>query len=182
MLAPGQHTAVIGGAAVVYHVFGKGPVLVAHSGGPGCDWSYLRMPEVEKVATVVYIEPIGTGASARLANPAEYSRELDVSNVEGLRIHLGLDKIVLLGHSYGGFVAQTYALMYPQHLGGLLLYDTSPTNGPDFEKDVESNQPMPRRSMRVLGRCTTCANASARLRPPRSYARTVGEFVSQLIL
>ena len=138
-LAPGQHTAVIDGSAIVYHVFGKGPVLLAHSGGPGCDWAYLRMPEVEKVATVVYIEPIGTGASARLANPAVYSLELDASNVEGLRIHLGLDKIVLLGHSYGGFVAQTYALMHPQHLGGLVLYDTSPTNGPDFEKDVESN-------------------------------------------
>ena len=139
-LAPGQHTAVIDGVSIAYHVFGKGPVVMAHPGGPGGGWSYLRMPEVEKLATVVYVEPIGTGASGRLPNPADYSRERDASNVEGLRVHLGIEKLVLLGHSYGGFVALEYALTYPDHLRGLILYDTSPTTGPDFDKDVESNK------------------------------------------
>ena len=139
-LALGQHTAVIDGSSIAYHVFGKGPVVIAHPGGPGGGWGYLRMPEVEKFATVVYIEPIGTGASGRLPNPAEYSRERDTSTLEGLRAHLGIEKIVLLGHSYGGFVALEYALSYPNHLRGLVLYDTAPTNGPDFQKDVQANK------------------------------------------
>ncbi|WP_394840352.1 alpha/beta hydrolase [Pendulispora rubella] len=113
---------------------------MAHPGGPGGGWGYLRMPEVEKFATVVYIEPIGTGASARLPNPADYGRERDTATVEGLRAHLGLENVVLLGHSYGGFVALDYALAYPNHLRGLVLYDTAPTTGPDFQKDVEANK------------------------------------------
>ncbi|WP_394839034.1 alpha/beta hydrolase [Pendulispora rubella] len=138
-LPTGQHEVVIGGTSMVYHVHGSGPVVVAHPGGPGGGWRYLRMPEVEKFATVVYVEPIGTGASGRFENPADYSLQLDASNVEGLRAHLGIDKIALLGHSYGGFVALTYALAHPDHLAALVLYDTSPTNGPDFDKDVASN-------------------------------------------
>ncbi|WP_394840788.1 alpha/beta hydrolase [Pendulispora brunnea] len=138
-LAVGQHTTMIGGYPIAYHVHGSGPVVFAHPGGPGGGWSYLRMPEVEKFATVVYIEPIGTGASGRLPDPANYSRSLDVANVDGLRAHLGMQKITLLGHSYGGFVALTYALTYPDHVGALVLYDTSAMTGPDFGKDVAAN-------------------------------------------
>ncbi|WP_394849528.1 alpha/beta hydrolase [Pendulispora brunnea] len=138
-LSQGDHTAMIGGMPIVYHVYGKGPVVFAHPGGPGGGWGYLRMREVEQFATVVYIEPIGTGASGRLSNPAEYSRLLDAANVDGLRAHVGIEKVMLLGHSYGGFVALTYALTYPDHVGALILFDTSPTTGPDFQKDVASN-------------------------------------------
>ncbi|WP_394834410.1 alpha/beta hydrolase [Pendulispora rubella] len=138
-LGPGQHTAMVDGMPIVYHVHGQGPVVLAHSGGPGCGWSYLRMPEVEQFATIVYIEPIGTGASGRLADPAQYSRQLDTANVEGLRAHLGIQKITLLGHSYGGFVALTYALTYPDHVRALILYDTAPMSGPERQKDVVAN-------------------------------------------
>ncbi|WP_394849527.1 alpha/beta hydrolase [Pendulispora brunnea] len=138
-LPTGQHKAVIGGMPIAYHVHGSGPVVLAHPGGPGGEWGYLRMPEVEKFATVVYVEPLGTGASGRLENPGDYGLQLDASNVEGLRIHLGIEKFAFLGHSYGGFVALTYALAHPAHVSALILYDTSPTNGPDFDQDVGSN-------------------------------------------
>jgi proline iminopeptidase len=62
-----------------------------------------------------------------------------VKAVDGVRSALGLDKIVLLGHSHGGFVPQSYALAHPDHLRGLILFDTSPTTGPDAQKDVEAN-------------------------------------------
>ncbi|HWL84634.1 MAG TPA: alpha/beta fold hydrolase [Polyangiaceae bacterium] len=138
-LAPGAHTVTVDGTPIVYHVVGSGPVMLAHPGGPGVEWSYLRMPEVEKVATVVYIEPVGSGASGRLSDPNGYTQERYVIGIEGVRAHLGLDKIVLLGHSHGGFVAQSYALAHPEHLRGLILSDTSPTTGPEWQKDVESN-------------------------------------------
>jgi proline iminopeptidase len=44
--------------------------------------------------------------------------------VEGLRKALGLGKINLLGHSYGGVVAQAYALRFPDSLRRLILVDT----------------------------------------------------------
>ena len=137
--ARGTHRATIGGVEIVYHVFGKGPVVVAHPGGPGAWWDYLRMPEVEAFATVVYVEPVGTGASARLADPGGYTISRYVEDVEGLRVHLGLDRVYLLGHSHGGMVAQAYALAHPEHLRGLILYDTSPTTGKEWQRDVASN-------------------------------------------
>ncbi len=138
-LSPGTHRLTIDGAEIVYHVAGQGPVLLAHPGGPGIEWSFLRMPQVEKFATVVYIEPIGTGASGRLADPRGFTMERYVGDVEGVRAHLGLRRFVLLGHSHGGFVAQSYALAHPEHLRGLILYDTTPTTGPEWQKDVAAN-------------------------------------------
>jgi proline iminopeptidase len=138
-LRTGDHRAAISGATIAYHVFGSGPVVMVHPGGPGIEWSFVRMPRLEKFATVVYIEPIGTGASTRLKDSKGYTIDRYVSDVEGLRAHLGLERFVLLGHSHGGFVAQAYALAHQAHLRGLVLYDTSPITGPEWEKDVESN-------------------------------------------
>lgn len=139
VLPPGEHSVMIDGLEQRYHVAGEGPVCLAHSGGPGVGWEYLRMPEVERHMTLVYIEPIGTGKSGRLADPRGYTLDRYVRYVDGLIEHLGLEKAYLLGHSYGGFVAQRYALQHPERLAGLILYDTSPTTTGDFYADLGEN-------------------------------------------
>jgi len=135
---PGLHTVTIGGSTIAYNVAGSGPVIFVHPGGPGLDWGYEKMPEVETFATVVYIEPIGTGHSSRTPGPRGYNLDRYAADVESLRTQLGLNKIILLGHSHGGFVAQTYAIAHNDHLKGLILYDTTPTTGPEWQKDVEA--------------------------------------------
>jgi len=82
------------------------------------------MPTLEKFATVVYIEPVGTGSSGRLSDPNGYTLETYVKGVEVVRAALGVPRFVLLGHSHGGFVAQAYALSHSEHLRGLILFDT----------------------------------------------------------
>jgi len=47
-----------------------------------------------------------------------------VEDVEAVRLALGLGRIDLLGHSYGGVLAQAYALKYQQHLNHLILSST----------------------------------------------------------
>ena len=58
---------------------------------------------------IVLLDPRGTGASARPASGSyelsEFARDLDA-----LRAELALERLDLLGHSHGGFVAMTYAL------------------------------------------------------------------------
>ena len=44
-----------------------------------------------------------------------------VADVEAVRPALDFDQIVLLGHSYGGVLAQAYALKYQEHLGHLVF-------------------------------------------------------------
>ena len=138
-LAPGEHTVVVGGLEQRYHVAGRGPVCLVHPGGPGVGWEYLRMPAVEPHVTAVYLEPIGTGGSGRLADPRQYTLDRYARAVDGVVEHLAAGKVFFLGHSHGGFVGQRYALAHPERLAGLILYDTSPTTGPDFWAEVGQN-------------------------------------------
>ncbi|MEW2498983.1 alpha/beta hydrolase [Amycolatopsis sp. NPDC047767] len=136
-LSPGTHTVELDGLAQRYHVHGSGPVLLAHSGGPGVDWEYLRMPVVEEQLTVVYPEPIGTGGSSRLAtHPDGYTRDRYVRAVVALLDHLGLEKTLFLGHSHGGFVAQRLALTHPERVSGIVLYDSAPVVGAEHGEEL----------------------------------------------
>lgn len=137
-LSQGPHRVTIGGSTIGYNVYGNGPIVFVHPGGPGLDWGYDRMPEVEKFATLVYIEPIGTGRSSHVPGPRGFNLDRYAADIESLRQKVDLPRIILLGHSHGGFVAQTYALQHPDHLRGLILYDTTPTTGPEWQKDVEA--------------------------------------------
>lgn len=135
-LTAGTHTVEIDGVPQVYHVAGTGPVCVVHSGGPGIEWAYLRMPTLEQHLTMVYLEPIGTGASGRLADPRDYRIDTYARFLHGVVEHLDQDRVFLLGHSHGGFVIQRYALDHPDRVAGLVLYDTSPVTGADFWADA----------------------------------------------
>nr|WP_279286955.1 alpha/beta hydrolase [Heliobacterium chlorum] len=138
-LLPGEHQVTINGATLTYYVSGKGPVCLAHPGGPGFGGAYLKMPEVEKEFTMVYFDPVGTGNSERLKNLSDYSFSRYVDDMEKLRQYLQLDKFYLLGHSHGGMVAQLYAIQYPNHLNGLILYGTTPTTDDVYKRDVSAN-------------------------------------------
>jgi proline iminopeptidase len=52
----------VDGVTLVCHVFGEGPVRVAHPGGPGGGWEYLRMPLLGRFMTMLYVEPAGNRA------------------------------------------------------------------------------------------------------------------------
>lgn len=130
-LSPGTHSTTVNGVRQVYHVAGAGPVCLVHPGGPGFGWEYMRMPSLEQHLTMVYLEPIGTGDSGRLAD-RNYQIDTWMQFIHGLVEHLGLPKVFLLGHSYGGFISQRYVLHHSDRLAGLILYATSPVLDAEF--------------------------------------------------
>ncbi|MEV0027702.1 alpha/beta hydrolase [Nocardia sp. NPDC050793] len=131
-LAPGVHTFDSDGIAQRYHVYGRGPVCLAHPGGPGIFWEYLRMPVLEEHLTMVYVEALGTGESGRLpTHPHGYTRERYSRALQRLIDHLGVPEVYLLGHSHGAFVAAYHALHRPAGLAGLILYEGAPVTGPE---------------------------------------------------
>ncbi|PWR09795.1 alpha/beta hydrolase [Micromonospora acroterricola] len=130
--APVAHEITVDGVRQVYHVAGTGPVCVAHSGGPGIEWAYLRTPSLEEHFTMVYVEPVGTGASGRLDDSGDYRLDTYVRFLDAVVDHLGVPRVYFLGHSHGGFVVQRYALDHPDRVAGLALYDTSPVTGAEF--------------------------------------------------
>lgn len=139
-LTVGTHTAEVNGMAQRYHVHGTGPVCLAHPGGPGISWEYLRMPALEENLTMVYVEPIGTGGSGRLpSHPNGYTRECYAQAVVGLLDHLGLPQAHLLGHSHGGFVAQYTALRHADRVAGVILYESAPVTGAEHVAEAMAN-------------------------------------------
>lgn len=108
--------------------FVERPVLFVLHGGPGGD--HLRFKqhslELQEAAQVVFIDHRGCGRSKK-THQREYTLENNIEDVEALRQHLGLERICVLGTSYGGMVAQGYALRYPKRLAKLVLVATAPS-------------------------------------------------------
>jgi proline iminopeptidase len=114
------------GALIYYKAFGQGPPLVMLHGGPGASHDYL-MPHVVPLARthrLILIDERGSGRSERLEDLAQYTVERMVEDVEAVRQQLSLGKIALFGHSYGGVLAQAYALKYQANLSHLILAST----------------------------------------------------------
>ncbi|SEE58805.1 alpha/beta fold hydrolase [Streptomyces sp. TLI_105] len=131
-LSPGTHTFLLAGLVLRYHVHGDGPVCVAHSGGPGIFWEYMRMPTLEEHLTMVYIEPIGTAEDNRLpSHPHGYTRDRYSAFLSTFINRLGVRKVHLLGHSHGAFVAAYHALHRSEQLAGVVLYEGAPVTGPE---------------------------------------------------
>lgn len=59
------------------------------------------------------------------------------ADAAALASHLGFDRVAVLGHSYGGYIALEFALSYPQRLSHLILVDTAPAR--DFPEEVMAN-------------------------------------------
>ena len=101
------------------------PVAFLVHGGPGVDHSSYKLgfsPLSQKLQ-LVYFDHRGQGRSAR--GPKEtYTLENNVEDMEALRQYLGLDKIVVIGTSYGGMVALSYAIRYSQNVSHLIAIAT----------------------------------------------------------
>jgi proline iminopeptidase len=104
---------------------GEGEPLVLIAGGPGASHDYLHALEpLARDTRLIYFDAFGCGKSARASAPGEYGFEQQVADLEALRLALGVSRWNVLGHSYGGAVAQCYALRHPGGIGKLILANT----------------------------------------------------------
>ncbi len=118
--------ASVNGAKLWYESEGSGDPILLISGGPG-DSHAVFHPFFSRLADrnrVIYYDAFGVGRSDRAKSSSEYHFSRDVEDVEGLRKALGLGVVTLLGHSYGGMVAQAYAIKYPRFVKRLVLIGT----------------------------------------------------------
>jgi proline iminopeptidase len=126
-LAAGAHEVVIDGVRFWYRVAGTGargapPVVFLH-GGPGYNshsFATLAGARLEPSLRMVYYDQRGSGRSERPWS-GEYSIARLVEDVEGLRRTLGVPRIALIGHSFGGTLALEYAARYPERVSRMVL-------------------------------------------------------------
>jgi len=120
--------AAINDTNLAFKDYGSGsPVLCLH-GGMGIDSSYLDTAGIRDLASkncrVIIFDQRGHGRSDRSDN-AHYTHYQWIEDARGLAERLQLGKFVLLGHSYGGFLALEFALRWPETLSHLVLVCTS---------------------------------------------------------
>lgn len=108
-------------------IVGNGPVCIFVHGGPGA-WSksfeVMKGNQLEKKLKMVYYDQRGCGRSA-VSTDSSYSLERMVDDIEDIRCSLGVEKIYLLSHSFGGIIAVNYANKYANHLRGLILTNST---------------------------------------------------------
>ena len=103
------------------------PLFLLH-GGPGGDHSSFKtsVNGLADVAQLIYLDHRGSGRSAA-AQPEDCTLDENIQDLEAVRSYLGLEQISVLGSSYGGMVAQGYAIRYPEHMERLILVATAPS-------------------------------------------------------
>ncbi|WP_406055074.1 alpha/beta hydrolase [Streptomyces sp. NBC_01077] len=132
------------GTELAYRIQGEGEPLVCLAGGPMRDAAYLGdLGGLAAHRALVLLDPRGTGGSAEPADPGTYRCDRQVGDVEALRVHLGLERIDLLGHSAAGNLATLYAAAHPERVRSLVLVTSAGqavgvgTTDEEWDKAVE---------------------------------------------
>lgn len=125
----GEHNAILNGVRLWYKVAGQPragqpPLLFLH-GGPGYNsYSFEKTigVQLERHTQMIYLDERGSGRSERPQNK-RYEMLVLVEDVEALRQSLGVNQLVVMGHSFGGTIALEYAARYPDHVQKLIILD-----------------------------------------------------------
>ncbi len=113
------------GIKIYYKLYktGSNKKLITLHGGPGGSHDYL-IPLADLAnygINVLFYDQFGCGRSEDPKDPSDYTVEHGVEELEELRKQVFNDKVVILGHSYGGLLALAYAIKYQHNLKGLIV-------------------------------------------------------------
>jgi proline iminopeptidase len=102
----------------------SGNVLIAINGGPGLSSHYMLGLEDlagENFAVVTYDQRGVSRSSAPPMEPSNYTFAKYVDDLDAVRKAVGVEKVHLFGHSWGGLVAMRYATVYPEQVRSIVL-------------------------------------------------------------
>ena len=125
------------------------PTIVVVHGGPDFDHGYM-LPEMDALAAsfrLVYYDQRGRGRSTLACKPDSVTIQSEVDDLDAIRSQLGLDQIVVLGHSWGGLLAMEYAIRHRDRVSHLVLVNTAPVS--------RSQRRLSPVAQRLAGRATT---------------------------
>jgi proline-specific peptidase len=146
MEAATANHAVVNGARIYYEVHGPddAPVLAILHGGPGVGDCRDQVRDYGALADEFRLLFYDARGSGRSEEKPPYTHEQWVADVDELTRQIGAERFALLGHSYGGIVAQEYAIVHPDRVRQLILVDTSPStveNEESIRRALEADRP-----------------------------------------
>jgi protein-L-isoaspartate(D-aspartate) O-methyltransferase len=138
---PGGDTLLaVNGTRLFVHREGAGePVVVVH-GGPLLDHGYLVEPlrPLGSAFELVFYDQRLSGRSDGEVDSASVRLDTLVADLEALRRTLGLGRIHLLAHSWGGLLAQRYATRYGEGLRSLVLVNSTPPSAELWQREIQA--------------------------------------------
>ncbi|MBS3819700.1 alpha/beta hydrolase [bacterium] len=122
-----KHRVKVGDAELYVEEEGRGTPLVLIHGGPGGTHHCFHpwFSRARKYARVIYYDQRGCGLSDFKPGEEGYSVHQAVEDLDALRKALDIEEWVVLGYSYGGFLAQLYTASHPENAAGLVLLGSS---------------------------------------------------------
>ena len=127
--AAGEGFIDAGGVRLFYRAVGNGrDTLVVLHGGPGFTMDYLADDLLPLAGrhTLIFYDQRGTGRSSLVRDSAALDAQRFAEDLEALRRHFRLERLALLGHSWGAGVAALYAGRYPERVGRIIIVGTIP--------------------------------------------------------
>lgn len=102
-----------------YKIVGSGSeTLLAVHGGPGNSLESIRadLDPLAKERRVIYYDQRGQGRSELIQEGSKLRYQDHVADLDAVRAHFKLDKVTLLGHSWGGLLISLYAVSHPDRV------------------------------------------------------------------
>ena len=129
---------------------GKMPLLVIH-GGPGFSHHYLlTLTDLADERPVILYDQLDSGNSDRPSDSANWTVERFVDEVDHVRNALGLARLVVLGSSWGGSVAASYAIRQPSGPAGLVLASPLISTERWIADNTEYREQLPDETQKIL--------------------------------
>src|ERR1044072_2460988 len=117
------------GVRLFYRIEGSGPqTLVVVHGGPGFSLESIR-PDFALLARhrrLIYYDQRGNGRSSLIDDPAKLAVPHHIADLEAIRRHFGLERMTLIGNSWGGLLISAYAIAHPDRVERLVLDAPAP--------------------------------------------------------
>ena len=130
----------INGTFLYFKIIGEGEPIVFVHGGPGMNHSYF-IPHLNTLARdfkIVMYDQRASGKSA-IPSPDSISLKYFADDLEAIRKSLGVEKLNLLGHSWGAIPVVYYGILYPDKVKSMVLCNPVPLSK-EFDKEMLENQ------------------------------------------
>ena len=132
-------TAKINGINIYYESHGTGfPLVLAYGiGGNTTEWE-PQIPVFSRAYRFIVWDPRGHAQSESPPNADQYTQEVFAQDLEGLLDHLGINRAYVGGLSMGGGIATRFAILHPERVAALLIFDSFSSSG--LETPPENRQ------------------------------------------